>query len=236
MENSRPYRTAKIVKWFSPLAAVFLVLGLLIAIVDAQCFSKSFYRQEYEKLDTAAYIGMSQTDLDSATGVLLDYLRGKRDDLTVYAEINGAKREVFNQREKLHMQDVRTLYQKSMALGYWMLAAGTLFFAWALLKKMRRRNALQGYIQGNALFLCILGVLGLYAVLDFYTFWTTFHQMFFSNDLWLLNPETDILILMVPEQFFFDLVMRIAVFSAGAVAALLAGAAWWKRRLRTGEE
>jgi len=44
---------------------------------------------------------------------------------------------------------------------------------------------------------------------DFSGFWVQFHHLFFNNDLWLLNPETDILIQMLPQQFFYDLVVRI---------------------------
>jgi len=64
---------------------------------------------------------------------------------------------------------------------------------------------------------------------DFTSFWVSFHHLFFTNDLWLLNPETDVLIMMVPQQFFSDLVARIIirfvsvffVLNAAAAAGLL---------------
>ena len=37
-----------------------------------------------------------------------------------------------------------------------------------------------------------------------------FHHIFFNNDLWMLNPDTDLLINIVPEPFFMDTAARIA--------------------------
>ena len=79
-----------------------------------------------------------------------------------------------------------------------------------LLSTPEGQAALIGYIHANWGFLLLFGLLALFAALDFNTFWTNFHRVFFTNDLWLLDPRTDILIQMVPGQFFFDLVMRIA--------------------------
>ena len=36
-----------------------------------------------------------------------------------------------------------------------------------------------------------------------------FHEIFFDNDLWLFDPRTDYMIRMLPEGFFFDIVVRI---------------------------
>ena len=47
---------------------------------------------------------------------------------------------------------------------------------------------------------------------DFTGFWTTFHQLFFTNDLWLLNPATDRMINLFPEAFFSHLVIRILLW------------------------
>jgi len=40
-----------------------------------------------------------------------------------------------------------------------------------------------------------------------------FHELFFSNDLWILNPATDKLIVLYPEQFFVDFVTAVYVRS-----------------------
>ena len=36
-----------------------------------------------------------------------------------------------------------------------------------------------------------------------------FHHIFFNNNLWILDPAEDYMIRMLPEGFFYDMVMRI---------------------------
>ena len=49
-----------------------------------------------------------------------------------------------------------------------------------------------------------------------------FHEMFFSNDLWLLDPNTDMLINIVPEPFFIDTSLYICItFIIGSVLLIL---------------
>lgn len=47
--------------------------------------------------------------------------------------------------------------------------------------------------------------------LNFHAAWFKFHEIFFSNDLWLMDPEKDLMIQMLPEPFFFGMVKRIGL-------------------------
>lgn len=223
----------KLLRILSAVCGVFVVLGVILNCVNFFCFQKSFYQREYQKLDTAEQIGMSGADLQAATDALLDYLRGKREDLHVQATIGGQQREVFNQREILHMADVRTLYLWAMRIGNGLLILAAAFYLWAWIGGRDKAAVLGGYLQGNYILLGLIAALGIYAALDFNSFWTGFHKIFFTNDLWLLDPRTDILIQMVPEQFFFDLVMRIVVSAAVIIAVLMVAAHLAKRRQKT---
>lgn len=49
-------------------------------------------------------------------------------------------------------------------------------------------------------------------MVDFNRYFTYFHLIFFNNDLWLLNPNTDLLIQMLPEEFFISIFIRIILF------------------------
>lgn len=57
--------------------------------------------------------------------------------------------------------------------------------------------------------ICVAVLIG--AAVDFDAMWRFFHTIFFSNDLWLLDPNVSVLINMVPLQFFFDLVTKVVV-------------------------
>ena len=77
-----------------------------------------------------------------------------------------------------------------------------------------------GYKRSVALLFSIIFAILIYAAIDFNSFWIQFHYLFFTNDLFFLDPNTEILINMVPEQFFFDLVMRIILMFISSVIVL----------------
>lgn len=193
------------------VASVCFLLFTLLSLVNILCFSHSFYAYEYEKNDQAEVIGMSDEDLLKSTDALLDYLKGKREDISVSAEVNGIEREVFSERESLHMVDVRKLYDNAMLAKN---IAGTVSLLLFLLivtvwKKDRYAILKDGF--ENGLFMigsCVVCIL-IWAVADFNNFWMDFHYLFFDNDLFLLDPSSSIMINMFPESFFFDLVLLI---------------------------
>ena len=47
-------------------------------------------------------------------------------------------------------------------------------------------------------------------------------SLFFTNDLWLFDPSTDLMIRMLPEGFFYDMVMRIGLYFLGGLAIFAA--------------
>ena len=42
------------------------------------------------------------------------------------------------------------------------------------------------------------------AAIDFNSLFILFHKVAFTNDLWLLNPQTDLLIRLMPIEFFIS--------------------------------
>ena len=167
---------------------------------------------EYSQIGTAEVIGMSYEDLKSTTDILLDYLRDRNLTLDTQVKVNGNIREVFNQREKAHMVDVRDLYLDAMIVRNisFVVFACTLFL---LIYKKQMSVFYISYKKALSIFAIFFLVIGLFCLIDFNSFWTNFHYVFFpDNDLWLLDPRKDILIMMVPSKFFFDLCVTI-VFS-----------------------
>ena len=57
---------------------------------------------------------------------------------------------------------------------------------------------------------------------------------FFTNDLWLFDPETDYMIRMLPEGFFYDMVMRIGACFVGGLILLAAVFFLWGKRQKIG--
>ena len=56
-----------------------------------------------------------------------------------------------------------------------------------------------------------LGMLAVWAMIDFNAAFNFFHEILFTNDLWLLNPATDLLIRICPISMFMAMGARIGL-------------------------
>ena len=199
--------------FFSTIICILSIYALFMTCIDVCAFQRKFFNYEYARLNTAEKIGMSKTSLYVATDTLLDYLKDYRDNIDVQVKVHGKMREVFDQREKDHMVDVKNLYQDAMTLrNISLIVIVILLLMIAYDNKKEVKEVLTyTYKRVFIVFMFFLAALVLYAVSDFTTFWTQFHTIFFSNDLWLLDPSTSIMINMFPEPFFYTLVFLIAL-------------------------
>ncbi len=78
-----------------------------------------------------------------------------------------------------------------------------------------------------------LAVAGIGALVGFQDLWTEFHLLAFTNDLWKLDPDTDHLIQMFPEDFWLDATLLVAGLTAlESLALLAASTAYLRLRLR----
>jgi len=229
---------SRTVIFFVSLAAVaLLAFIMLLTCIELSAFDLDFYSAEYEKLKRPEAIGISEQELMEVTQALLDYIRGKRADLNVKAVIKGQERYVFNEREIAHMVDVRELFMKGYQLRR-VLIIGFIFFL-IILYILTKADMIRWLFKAHLLLLVFLALvsgalLGLINE-DFTPYWNYFHYIFFDNDLWQLNPQADILIQIVPEQFFYDIVVRIIThFILGmlAVGVLLGGIYVWLEGLK----
>lgn len=215
---------------------VLLSFSLLIASIRLVAFDLRFYQNEYTKLNVAEEIDISKADLLKATEALLDYIRTKRDDIVVTANIEGYDREVFDERETAHMVDVRDLFVKSegwMKIGFLLSLIG---IALVLVVFKDREAVWFGYRFGICFVFGLILLLAGFAIVDFYDFWMNFHYLFFTNDLFLLDPNVSVMINMFPQRFFFDMVIRIicvtifAMLTLGILAYRIGGKKYVTRR------
>ena len=214
-------------EWLSAIAGFLLSVAVIATVIDCVCFDRSFYEAEYQKNDTVSFTGMSPEDNLAASDTLLEYLRGQRDDIVCTADINGTEREVFNERETLHMIDVRALYQTAVKVRNICLAVSAVLFILAvLIGKQKLFTVLwNGWRRGILLTAGMVLFIAIWALADFDQFWTNFHLLLFDNDLWLLDPNTSVMINLFPGTFFFDMVIRIILLTAGVHAAII-GVFW----------
>lgn len=178
-----------------------LFISFILGIIFYNCFNLNFYKNFYSKGNLTANIGTTSDELINNTSNLLDYLNGK-------AELNTSW---FSEKDILHMKDVKILYSVSF---YTMIFFIAIFIISTILIIFLYKNCTIFYITRTfnktlLAFIVLIIVLASIISYNFNSFWIRFHQLLFSNDLWLLSPDESNLIKMVPEEFFISLITTI---------------------------
>ena len=181
-------------KFLSAIAGLALFLSLLLTSIDLLCFNRSFFRLQYSINHTAESIGMSEDGLMNATNALLDYMQGKREDIKVVENVNGSEREIFDERETLHMVDVKNLYLNAMTTRTILFVGSVILLTFLVLTHRNESYMILANAYRNGLLFLgsLLLFVGIYAIVDFNGFWMNFHYIFFDNDLFLLDQYVSI--------------------------------------------
>jgi len=178
-----------------------LFISGILAIIFYNCFNLNFYKSFYQKENLAPKIGTTYEELIKNTTNLLDYLNHK-------AILNL---DWYTDKDILHMQDVRTLYSLSYKTMIFFIVVFTIstILLIILCKKRTIFYITNTFNKVLLAFIIVIGILSCIISYNFTSFWIKFHQLLFSNDLWLLSPDESNLIQMVPEEFFISLITTI---------------------------
>ena len=178
-----------------------LFISGILAIIFYNCFNLNFYKNFYQKENLAPKIGTTYEELIKNTTNLLDYLNHK----TIL------NLDWYTDKDILHMQDVRTLYSLSYKTMIFFIVVFTIstILLIILCKKRTIFYIKNTFNKVLLAFIIVIGILSCIISYNFTSFWIKFHQLLFSNDLWLLSPDESNLIQMVPEEFFISLITTI---------------------------
>lgn len=231
----------RFIRFLAFLVSLAALVSLLFFCVRVTINNRSFFEREYTELDHARSMGMQTKELTDATMRMIGYMEGKAPDIDLTVTVNGERVSMFNDRERAHMVDVRALYQSFSRFATFTAAVFVIFLAFSgrpisyshkgEIRKMRISSA-KAFLHASAAFLLIMLAVGAWVLIDFNSFWISFHLLFFTNDLWILDPATSRMINMMPWQLFYDIVLRAGGVFVAAWAAFTAVAAEVRRRER----
>lgn len=219
------------------IASVSVVVILLITSFQAAMYLDfNFYEREYEKYDVLSDLGMTMEDTMYVTREMMAYLRGDRKELSVITTVEGVEQDFFNEQDRFHMGEVQELFIGGLHLrtGAAIVLIGCLALLGLWRADLRRilSRSYQIVLGGCGLLILLLGIA---VAVDFNAVFTIFHEIFFDNDLWLFDPAEDYMIRMLPEGFFFDMVIRIGgMFVAGVVVLLIVSIFFGKKKRISG--
>lgn len=211
------------VRWIAGAAFVialplFLILGNVLEVAG----DREFYPREFEKYDVGRVTGLDQAQLAAVADTFIAYLRDPSAKLDVEVTLGGTRRPLFNAKEIAHMEDVQQLFKLVRDAR---LVAGAVLL---ILPLVGLWLGGRGFLPrlgtlltiGGIVTIALLGLAGLLSLVDFSQAFVKFHELAFSNDLWMLDPRTDYLIMLYPEGFWLDATLRIAMLSAVEAVAI----------------
>ena len=220
-----------LVALFVVCVPVFLVTSNVRWVINAP-FVYSYGFDKYEVTETT---GIDREELIKAGADFREYFNSDEEVLDVQVVQYGVLRSIYNAREIAHMADVKGLVEGVFTVhtgtGIYMvmfLIAGALIYR----KRWLKMAALFAAV-GGLLTLGVMTVLGLASLVGFERLFLAFHLISFSNDLWQLDPQRDVLLMMFPQGFFLDVTLWIAG-STAVEACLLSSylVARWIIRVR----
>lgn len=181
----------KIMRLFIYIAIPFALLILFASLLTTKPYlmlSKGMYESHEEVF----------FDHDYAIERIIGYLNYQYDDLK-FGLNEDDDSVVLDPLEIKHMKDVKDLYT-----GLRIAALLSLVIAMAMLVYIKKRDYYEFYktlknIYFGPLFFTLF--IGGYLLIDFRTAFVKFHELFFSNDDWILDSD-GVLLILLPTNFW----------------------------------
>ena len=200
------------------IAYALLVLAFGLVAFENTAVNEFNYNRHQRALDVYEDVGVSMAQLQDVQHYVARYLNGEGTLAQINREVTmfGIVQPIFNEREMAHMRDVGALFVWLrrliwVVIGLFLLlnALGRRLSSWD--DELAPWMGLGGLVLWGLVALCV----GIGCGFNFDALFLRFHELMFSNDLWLLDPRTDAMIRMYPAPFF----ERMARDIAGNVAA-----------------
>ena len=201
-------------------AVLWIVFGITAVILwmagDGKLLASDMARfapPEESGLPAAEYAGVGD--------MTARYLTGAAERFQYeYTDEDGRKVTCFHDYEEAHMADCRGLIRLDKTVMWVSLGAALILTGLGRFAGGRRDAFFRGMLIGMRLIGAVLAALLVWALADFDGLFVTFHKTAFTNDGWLLNPRTDLLIRLMPQEFFISLGIRGAMRALAAPIAL----------------
>ena len=189
----------KVLSWVVTILLPVALTFLGARIVLTHTFLRLEYRIPGFPPDT---YGFSQQDRVHWSQIAWDYLLNNA-DISYLGDLrfpDGSP--LYNDRELSHMHDVKNVVQPSFWLGYTVCFLLLFLAVWARWGGWWTEYV-RGIWRGGWLTVGLVAVIGIFAVISFWKFFTVFHRLFFLGDSWQFL-YSDTLIRLFPMSFWQD--------------------------------
>ena len=203
-------------------ASVLFILCIPVLLVTSNARgainTQRLHEYSYDKYDAVTTTGLEKAELMHLADELIIYFNAE-------GELSVA--DSFNQREVMHLADVKNLVR----IFYWVQEAcliyviGYIFIGYYFLKRKWWPMLAKRLVWACGLTLGIFAALGIALAADFDGLFTWFHEVSFGNKFWVMLPS-DLLTKLYPEAFFFEASLYVViatVIECALIGGILAG-------------
>jgi integral membrane protein (TIGR01906 family) len=209
---------------------------MITATIRLEFSSLWLYTNGFEKYKVSETTGISPAELEKAArGIIKYYFHSDEEYIRVTVLKDSQPFELFNEGEVGHLKDVKALLELNSRL-----LLGTAIYAgvyagmclwWR--RGRYRRGLVKGASIGSIITIAMIAALGIMSLVgSFDQLFLQFHFLAFTNELWLLDPAKDYLIMLFPEGFWFDAAMLFGQITTGVSGTLCGLSAWYLHKRR----
>lgn len=182
------------------ITSLFLTIFIIIFAVKLTLNFKQIYYFDVDYLNIPKITQLEKKDIIANYDALIDYFQTtNRSELkfpTFPMSVEG----------KIHFEDVKNIF---VNLDYLMIfsliiAVIGIYFL--------HKNKHYIYLRYTSILLFLLPLILIFFIgIDFNRVFTIFHKLFFRNDYWMFDSETDPIINILPETFFMHAALLILI-------------------------
>lgn len=209
-------------------SSLFLFLIIILGSFSVIVYDKGFFYSEYAK--NKIYDKLSNNKdyaigyASNVTDNLINFLKG-RDDL-----------RYFNADEQAHMQDVKIIISALNFTYYTSALFFIILFIMAYYYYKSSKGRFLSFISriliyGSIAAFCFLAVIFLWSVFSFESLFFLMHLVLFPQGNWTF-PMDSLLITLFPEQFFFDISLRIFIYAIFQSVVFLIIGIWLRKQIK----
>lgn len=196
-----------------PQKILFLFLGLigfislLCSIAASSVTNENLMKQGFLQYAQTSHLGVPASRYGDYAKAIAQYLDGKTAAVQVNNPDSGELENAFSDKENAHLADVRGIVN-GLKIIRWAgggMVIGLLFWLYFKNKAQPAQffsDAVRGFALSALFLLLTATVLAVWGAVNFDGLFVTFHKIIFTNNLWLLNPNTDLLMALMPLKFF----------------------------------
>ena len=202
------------ISWITTALFVIAVpLFLITASVTWAFNNPGVYQDGFEKYNISFVTGITEADLEQVSADIRGYFNSREEPLELRTRVFGREQDLFKPNEIIHMRDVKRLVWGVYVIGGVSAICLLLSIGYGFVLQGRSYLEVLGrrVLWSGGFTLALLIGVGSFALVGFDTLFLKFHQLSFANDLWQLDPRTDFLVMLFPQDFWFDATIWVAL-------------------------